>query len=491
MTERGARKVNRRDVLKYVGAGVIGAGIAGVATYFGTTSFYSQVTAKETVTETVTKTVTKSAPAAVKTTTVVVPSYTTPKPGGGVPSGPVKIGWLCAYSGPAAVSAYSGDVTIDMVVEKINAGGGILGRKVQVIKREQGKAEDTVREVRKLALEDKVDYIMGIIASGNAEAAAPVAEELGIPLTISMARSSRIFAKKQYKFVFRTPQCDVLESVNGMIFILKQLGEKIKTWGYLMPDYAYGRDIWTITKEILKKLRPDIDIVYEGFPPLFTTDYTSYITKILAVKPDVLYTTLWGGDWITFVKQAKPYGLFDKIIVAAGAGQECHSAVGMECPEGIFAGVRYWFLWPPHELWPLNKEYVEEYHKRTGGWPYYWGESTWAAIMMWKSAIEIFYAENGRWPDFEEVCKTMEGMALACPGGIRYIRPEDHESLIDDVWGVTKYVEPDKFKVPLLNPIHIGNPEWCFNPPGIYAADWVKSWPDSIVKTLREYLGLI
>jgi len=110
---------------------------------------------------------------------------------------------------------------------------------------------------------------------------------------------------------------------------------------------------------------------------------------------------------------------------------------------------------------------------------------------MWKTAIEIFYEENGYWPDHEEVCRTIEGMTFASPGGWRYIRPEDHECLVDDVWGVTKYVEPEKFKVPLLKPIHIGNPEWCFNPPFVYAADWVKSWPDTIVKTLKEYLGLI
>ena len=198
--ERGPKKVNRRDVLKYIAAGAIGAGIAGGLMYA-----LGPRGGVETVTET--KTVTKTLPATVKTTTVVVPSYTTPKPKGKVPSGPVKIGWLCMYKGPGAVAAASGDKTIDMVVEKINAGGGILGRKVEVIKREQGKPEDTVREVRKLTLEDKVDYITGIIASGNAEAAVPVADELGIPLTISMARSSRLFAKKKYKFAFRTPQC--------------------------------------------------------------------------------------------------------------------------------------------------------------------------------------------------------------------------------------------------------------------------------------------
>ena len=81
-------------------------------------------------------------------------------------------------------------------------------------------------------------------------------------------------------------------------------------------------------------------VVSESWPKLGTTDFTSHITKILSSEPDLLYTSVWGGDYVAFYKQALRYGLFDKMKVATtlAFGVAPH-AIGKDHPEGVLAGV--------------------------------------------------------------------------------------------------------------------------------------------------------
>jgi len=255
-----------------------------------------------------------------------------------------------------------------------------------------------------------------------------------------------------------------------------------KKFAYIQPDYAYGRDIHLGTTTYWKKYLSGFQVVYEGWPPLYSTDFTPHITAVIASKPDVLYTSLWGGDWVTFVKQAKAYGLFEKMHVVSGAGQESFHGPGRDAPEGVLAGVRYWWLYPPHDQWDVGKEFVKGYYAMHTKYPYYTGEAAYTAFIAYKNAVEYLYATKGKWPDTADIVKTIEGMWIAAPGGWVQLR-KDHELLASDVWGMTKYSTKIAGKYagagtdfPILEPTFVSGAEEITPPVGTPFVDWIKSW---------------
>ena len=115
-------------------------------------------------------------------------------------------------------------------------------------------------------------------------------------------------------------------------------------------DYAFGQDLTRAFVTHLKKLRPDIEIVDQQWPKLGEADYTPFINAQMAKKPDAVFTSLWGGHFVTFVKQAKPLRYFEAVkfnVMAAGeAGAiETAKAMGDDYPVGITANAYDAFNW--------------------------------------------------------------------------------------------------------------------------------------------------
>ena len=91
-----------------------------------------------------------------------------------------------------------------------------------------------------------------------------------------------------------------------------QTWPKAKRIAHIHPDYSYGRNAFDHIKIVMKKMMPQAEIVSEGWPKLGTTDFSSHITKAIASKPDLLVSSVWGGDYVAMYKQALRYGMFQK-----------------------------------------------------------------------------------------------------------------------------------------------------------------------------------
>ena len=178
-----------------------------------------------------------------------------------------------------------------------------------------------------------------------------------------------------------------------------------------------------------------------SWPKLGTTDFTSHITKILSSEPDLLYTSVWGGDYVAFYKQALRYGVFDKMKVATtlALGVAPH-AIGKDHPEGVLAGVHsnYYFTYPGGDRWPANKQFVERYFKRWKEYPNFQSEGAYVALYMLKNAIERANKLVGGWPEDEAIIGQLEGLGMDTPSGYLYIRPDNHQGYKDAVTGFSK-----------------------------------------------------
>jgi branched-chain amino acid transport system substrate-binding protein len=402
-----------------------------------------------------------------------------------VPKGPVRIAVVSFLTGAAAAPfGIPGNNTYKMLTDVINKEGGILGRKIDLSDYDEaGGVDAQVKLCRKLILDEKVDVILGYISSGDCKAVLPLSDELGGLIMaydcgthVLMEGDKSPFKVPKYTLGFRTKAHLGIDNI-GLAFIVKKYLPDIKTIAGINPDYAWGRDSWLIFETAMKKLMPQVKVVGTWWPKLFTTDFTAHISALMGAKPDVVHSALWGGDAVTFSKQAMGMGLFEKIRMAYSRGEPYPQEIGKEYPEEQIiccAGTHY-FLYPPHDKWPLNKWFVEEYQKRYGKYPTYPCYHAYQAMYTYKNAVEKAAALVGGWPTIEEIAKAAVGLSIQTPSGHLMIR-EDHNGVEDVLLGFSKRVPGYSF--PILDPKRLEVfPAHMVNAPvGIRTVDWINSW---------------
>src|SRR3990172_7145697 len=238
------------------------------------------------------------------------------QPKGTIPDTPYKIGHMTFFTGAAAVlgePSYKGHI---LAAEEINAQGGLLGkRKIETFKADEAAGTDAnVKEMRRMKLSEKIDLFTGVISSGNTPALGPVAEELKL-LTIFVDGCTDFLFDKAVPnphYIFRITNMQSADGVTAAV-ATAMTWPKVRRIAHIHPDYSYGRNAFDHFTVAINKLVPGTKVVSEGWPKLGTTDFTSHITKAISAKPDLLVSSVCGGDYVAMYKQALRYDLFKKM----------------------------------------------------------------------------------------------------------------------------------------------------------------------------------
>ncbi len=387
----------------------------------------------------------------------------------------LKIGVVSFLSGPATVFGVPSKNAAEWLIEKYNREGGIGGVRIKPIYiDEAGGADKQVSEFRRLALDEKVDLVIGYISSADCLAVAPVAEELKVLTVLFDCGTNRIFEDSKHTYVFRTKAHQALDSVAAAKYILAQK-PGLKSIAGINQDYAWGRDSWDSFKRAILKLKPDVKVGAELFPKLFAGEYTAEISRLLAAKPDVVHSSFWNGDVLAFTKQAAPRGLFSQSTVVFSAGEHMLQDLGKDVPEGVVIGARgdHWFLHNSSD--PLHKEFVEGYRAKYGRYPIYPSYHMYQAVAGVKAAYEKAINDGrGAWPKVDAVIRAFEGIEYRVPPGRTMTVRGDHNGTEPAIVGVTKHTPQYPFAI--LDKITVF-PASEVNPPlGVKTNDWIDSW---------------
>jgi branched-chain amino acid transport system substrate-binding protein len=380
-----------------------------------------------------------------------------PEPAKGrIPDKPFKVGHMTYFTGPAAVLGDHSYKGLLLAVDEVNAQGGLLGkRKIEVIKADEAAGTDAnVKELRRMKLSEKIDLFTGVISSGNTPALGPVAEELKC-LTIFVDGCTDFLFDKAVpnpKYIFRITNIQSADGVTTAVATSMTFPE-VKRIAHIHPDYAYGRNAFSHFTVAINKLAPGTQVVYEGWPKLFSTDFVQHITNAIAAKPDLLVSSLWGGDYIAFYRQGLGYDLFKKMKLATTVafGVAPH-AIAKDHPEGAIAGVHanYYFTLPPGNRWPLNSTFVKKFHDKWKEYPNFQAEGSYVTVQMLKAAVEKANKLAGGWPSDEAVINQLEGLSMAGPAGYIYIRPDNHQGYKDAVTSIS--VNSPDYPFQILDP---------------------------------------
>jgi len=335
---------------------------------------------------------------------------------------------------------------LDLAVDEINDSGGVLGRPVSATVEDEGNVANAVRTARRLVLEDRVDFLLGLDSSGVAEAVVPIMPELKKILMITHAATPKATGSLCNKFVFR---CSVNVPQNSAAGARIAAPFKFKKWTTIGPDYAFGHDSWQFFQDSLKKLQPDAQFLprsQQQFPKLGNDDFNSFITKLLDAKPDAIWISTWGGDLVTLVRQGRQQGLWNiPAFMELGAALEVLETLGSEMPTGIWVGTRYWFQEPNTTR---NKRFVDAFFKRYQHYPSYNAQNAYTGLTF---LVEGMKKAGSTDPD--AVGKALEGMTLDVPQGSTTIRKEDHQAVLNVTWGKT--AASSKYKFRILEPFKV------------------------------------
>jgi branched-chain amino acid transport system substrate-binding protein len=349
----------------------------------------------------------------------------------------IKIGFPIPLSGPTAVYGVPVLKGAEMAVAEINAKGGVLGKKLEILSRDsKANADEAVRLARELIIKDGVNFLVGTLTSAEAPAVSTVAKENKIILVAPTSETVMLTDPQHiHPYIFRaTSNTDVegLASAQQMSH-----WNDVKTVATIGPDYAYGRDVVGAFVKDLAKLRPDIKIVDQQWPKLGEPDFTAFITAQMAAKPDAVYCALFAGDFVTFTKEAIPLGYYkaiDNRLIDSGAvgSTDEARALGADYPYGILANTFDPVIWGGPNEPAAHKKYIADLKAFTH-------EDIPSALSV-QGYMAIYALADGikKAGDIksDDVSKAMAGMTFDTPVGQRTFSVKSHETFSPEFWGV-------------------------------------------------------
>jgi branched-chain amino acid transport system substrate-binding protein len=242
----------------------------------------------------------------------------------------------------------------------MNAKGGILGRQVELLIEDSANDVGTgVQKARKLIERDQVNFIIGDVNSGIAQAIAQVTNEKKVLHIVSGGHTDTITGSDCKWNVYRVCNTTRMEANSVSDLLFNKYGKK---WHFITPDYAFGHTLQQACLSNLKKLGGTM--TGNELTPLGTTDFSAYLIKARAANPDVLILLVQGSDMINCLKQIVQFGI-DKQIHVAGTQQELESLEGLPPEARIGIWMFEWYWRQPGV--PSVDKFVADIRKVNGG----------------------------------------------------------------------------------------------------------------------------
>ena len=328
----------------------------------------------------------------------------------------IRIGWTADMPGIGATFYESQKKAIELFIADKNAAGGVLGKQLELVIRDSKLKPDVGATVaRELILSEKCDFLIGPTSSGVALAVTKVAKEFKKIVYFHTSNTEKLTTTDFHPYMFQVVPNTGIEGRGITKFLSKK---PYKRYCFIGPDYAYAHTQWDAFKKNLGKLNPNAEILEAVWTKLGETNYAPYIPTLMARKPDIIYTNLWGGGLSSFIKQAKPYGLFKKASITSLYDLDMMRATGLDMPEGLLGYTRCPFYAIDNAT---MRGFVEKYNTKYNEWPSDWAAMAYDGLIALTTAIE-----KAGSIDSDKVVKAIEGLKFESLRGPRYIRPEDH-----------------------------------------------------------------
>lgn len=345
--------------------------------------------------------------------------------------GPIRMACIASLSGAQEVIGRPILIGAQIAAEEINKDGGINGRQVEIVARDDKANPNEALAAAREVIGDGVNMILGVVTSPNALALTAIMEPSNAILITCAAGSDKLTHENFNRHYFRvTDNTYMRQRAQGRI--MAERYPQILDWGAAIPDAEYGRSAWNSFQDGIKEFYPKLAKAEPKIQsPVLTkfgaTDYKNYVVSLMNLPIEGLFSAVYGGDAAALFQQARPYGLERKIKVIADSANEfiVPKALGKAVPPNQWIGTHWYF--GGYQDQPMGKRLYEAYVARTGDrFPLGWLAEGHAAVYAYAAAIR----KTGG-TDTKTLITAMEGATFDTAKGRRTFRPEDHQSLCD------------------------------------------------------------
>ncbi len=357
--------------------------------------------------------------------------------GGGTTSGEVsgslKVGILEPLSGPTAISGQEAQQGSRVTADFINENTDL---EIELVTEDTEASPETgVQRARALIQQEDVDMIHGIVSSAVAKAVVEFTSQQQVPLIGTATQTPDITKEQCSRYTFRTTTNLIHQQRATAKMVADNIagdGEAVDVHG-VNPDYVYGQQSWDVFRNVYpNELNSAATITGSEFPAFLKGDYNQEIQAILDQDPDIVHSSLYSGDMISFIQQAQQFDFFSQIdaFLAGVVPAEINIALGPDgTPDNLWSVVSTYIRWPEgnERLQTFNEEYRSRYDMPSAGEPTSFSYENAKAMRATQKAIEQAGSLN-----VEDIIDAMEGLRLDnAPAPPATIREGDHQAIAD------------------------------------------------------------
>jgi len=330
----------------------------------------------------------------------------------------VKIGELNSYKVFAAfLEPYKKGM--ELALEEINASGGVLGRKLELVVRDDGGTPgDAVRVAEELIARERVNVLMGTFASNVGLAVANLANQRKVLFVASEPLTDKIVWENGNRYTFRLRPSTYMQTA---MLVPEAAKLKKRRWAIVYPNYEYGQSATASFKKLLKEAQPDVEFVAEQAPALGKIEAGAVVQALAEARPEAIFSSLFAADLQKFVREGNTRGLFKNTpVFNLLAGEpEYLDPLKDETPEG------WWVTgYPWGEInTPEHKAFRDAYQKRWKDYPRQGSVVGYTAVYAVAEAIR-----KAKTVETEKLVEALKGLQMRTPFGPVLWRASDHQS---------------------------------------------------------------
>ena len=340
----------------------------------------------------------------------------------------LKIGEVNSYKAqPAFLEPYKKGM--DLAVEEINSLGGVNGRRLElVIRDDNANPGDAVRAAEELLSREGVEVLAGTFLSNIGLAMADFAKQKKVFFLAGEPLTDKIVWQNGNHYTFRLRASTYMQVA---MLVPEAVKLKKKRWALIYPNYEYGQSAVNTFKQLLKAAQPDVEFVTEQAPALGKIEAGAVIQALGDSKPEAIFNVLFGSDLTKFVREGNTRGLFEgKEVVSLLTGEpEYLDALKDETPNGwIVTG----YPWSSIDT-PAHKSFIIAYEKRFNDYP---RQGSVVGYSIIKAIAEG--AKKAKSTDAEKMISAFKGLSFESPFGKITFRSEDQQSTMGAFVGKIK-----------------------------------------------------
>jgi len=339
---------------------------------------------------------------------------------------PIKLGELNSYKTfPAFLEPYKKGM--ELGVDEINAGGGVLGRPLEVVSRDDnGSPGDAVRVAEELISRERVVMLMGTYASNVGLAVSDLAKQRKVLFLAAEPLTDKIVWDAGNRYTYRLRASTYMQTAM-LVPEAAKLGKK--RWAIVYPNYEYGQSATNAFKKLMTAQQSGIEFVEQAVP-LGKIDAGPVVQALQDAKPDAIFSSLFGADLARFVREGQLRGLFKDrpVFNLLGGEPEYLDPMKDEAPVGWWVTGYPWYAIDAE----AHKRFRDAYQAKFNDYPRLGSVVGYSTIKAAAAAI----AKAGS-TDTEKLLAAMNGLTFESPFGPISFRPLDHQSTMGAFVGRT------------------------------------------------------